>query len=135
MSEINFIEMIRVAREDKEHLSFIDLPENTPVTVRIEKVVRKTNVKGSNGRNHKAVDFLKFKDKDKLLWLSLGKLKMLSSILGKNAADWIGKDVVLVADPTVKMAGVAVGGIVIKRSERSERSEDDTTGTGKQATA
>lgn len=117
MSDLTFIGMIRAAREEKEYLSFIDLPEGSRVTVKIEKVVRKTNVTSSGGRKTKVVDFLKFEGKDKLLWLSLGKLKSLSKILGKDVAKWPGKEIVLFADPSVKMSGVAIGGLVIEEAK------------------
>jgi len=118
MNDVSYVEMVRAAREDKEYLSFIDLPEGSRATVKIEAVIRKKNVKSTGGRKTKVVDFLKFEGKEKLLWLSLGKLKSLASILGKDAAQWVGKEIVLFADPSVKMAGIAVGGIVIEPKRR-----------------
>jgi len=119
-NEPSFVDMIRIAREGKEYLSFIDLPEGTRATVTIEKIIRKTNVKSAGGRTVKVVDFIQFKGKEKLLWLSLGKLKSRKTILGSNAADWKGKDIVLFADPSVKMSGSVVGGLVIEPCPKSK---------------
>ena len=114
MSEIDYQEMIRAARADKEYLSYIDFKPNSKHTLTIENVVRKTNVVGIGGKTHKVVDLIKFKGTEKMLWLSLGKLKSLGDILGKNASDWIGQKITLWADPNVKMRGQVVGGIVIE---------------------
>ena len=113
MSEPDFHEMIRVAREGKEYLSYIDLPPGSKVKVKIEAVIRKRDVVSTGGRKQKVVDFLKFEGKDKLLWLSLGKLKTLGKVLGRDAKEWVGKEITLYADPSVKMSGVEVGGLVI----------------------
>ena len=114
--EPSFFEMIQVARANKEYLSFIDLPPGTKAKVKIEKVIRKKDVVSIGGRKEKVVDFLKFEGKDKLLWLSLGKLKSLRDILGTNVKDWIGKEIILFADPAVRMKGVEVGGLVILKA-------------------
>jgi len=118
MSEINYREMIKVARQDKEYLSFIDLAANTSQTVTIEKLIKKTNVVSVGGRVEKVVYLLKLKGTEKMLWLSLGKLKALGEILGEDTKTWIGKQIVLFADPNVKMKGQTVGGLVIKDVNR-----------------
>ena len=117
MSEINYREMIKVAREDKEYLSFIDLEPNTSQTVTIEKLIKKTNVVSVGGRVEKVVYLLKFKGTEKMLWLSLGKLKALGEILGQDTKQWAGKQIALYADSTVRMKGQTVGGLVIKEAK------------------
>lgn len=119
MDDPNFQEMIRAARASKEYLSFIDLEPGARQTVTIEKVIRKTNVKAVGGRTEKVVDFLKLKGTEKLLWLSLGKLKSLANILGRDASKWAGRKIVLFADPSVKMKGEEVGGLVIEKESSS----------------
>lgn len=117
MSEINYREMIKVARENKEYLSFIDLEPNTSQKVTIEKLIKKTNVVSVGGRVEKVVYLLKFKGTEKLLWLSLGKLKALGEILGQDTKQWAGKQIALYADSTVRMKGQTVGGLVIKEAK------------------
>ena len=114
MDDVTYQEMIRAARANKEYLSFIDLEPGARQTVVIEKVIRKTNVKAIGGRTEKVVDFLQLKGTEKLLWLSLGKLRSLANILGRDASKWAGQKIVLFADPSVKMKGEVVGGLVIE---------------------
>ena len=117
MDEINYQDMIRAARADKEYLSYIDFDPNSKKVLVIESVIRKTNVVGIGGKTHKVVDLIKLKGTDKMLWLSLGKLKRLGEILGKDASKWVGQKIKLWADPSVKMRGQVVGGIVIEEAK------------------
>lgn len=114
MSEINYIDMIRSARAEAEYLSYIDFEPGKTYTVKIEKVTHKANAKTAFGKTEKNVYFLKFENTGKQLWLSLGKLKRLGEILGRDVAKWVGKSIALHADPSVKFKGEAVGGLVIK---------------------
>ena len=114
MDDLTYQEMIRAARANKEYLSFIDLEPGARQVVTIEKVIRKTNVKAIGGRTEKVVDFIQLKGTEKLLWLSLGKLRSLATILGRDASKWVGQKIVIYADPTVKMKGEVVGGLVIE---------------------
>ena len=116
MSEISYREIVKTLRENKEYLSFIDLAANTSQTVTIERLIKKTNVVSVGGRVEKVVYLLKLKGTDKMLWLSLGKLKALGEILGEDTKTWIGKQIVLFADPNVKMKGQTVGGLVIREA-------------------
>ena len=114
MDDVTYQEMIRAARANKEYLSFIDLEPGARQVVTIEKGIRKTNVKAIGGRTEKVVDFIQLKGTEKLLWLSLGKLRSLATILGRDASKWVGQKIVIYADPTVKMKGEVVGGLVIE---------------------
>ena len=117
MSDISYREMIKVARANKEYLSYIDIESGKSQTVTIEKLIKKNNVVSVGGRVEKVVYLLAIKNSDKLLWLSLGKLKALGEILGEDTKTWIGKQIVLFADPNVKMKGQTVGGLVIKEAK------------------
>ena len=117
MTQISYREIVKTLRENKEYLSFIDLAANTSQTVTIERLIKKTNVVSVGGRVEKVVYLLKLKGTDKMLWLSLGKLKALGEILGEDTKTWIGKQIVLFADPNVKMKGQTVGGLVIREAQ------------------
>ena len=118
MSEISYREIVKTLRENKEYLSFIDIESGKSQTVTIEKLIKKTNVVSVGGRVEKVVYLLKLKGSEKLLWLSLGKLKALGEILGEDTKTWIGKQISLYADPTVKMKGQTVGGLIIKEAKQ-----------------
>ena len=115
--DVDFQDMIRAARANKEYLSYIDFEPNSRHTLTIERVIRKRDVVGIGAIKHKVVDLVKFRGTEKMLWLSLGKLKKLGEVLGRDASKWPGKKIKLWADPSVKMRGQVVGGIVIERAE------------------
>ena len=117
MSEINYIDMIRSARAEAEYLSYIDFEPGKTYTVKIEKVTHKANAKTAFGKTEKNVYFLKFEKTEKQLWLSLGKLKRLGEILGRDVAKWVGRTIALHADPNIKFKGEVVGGLVVKAAE------------------
>ena len=112
--EINFIEMIRAARAGAEYLSYIDFEPGKTYKLKIEKVIHKAAAKSSFGKVEKNVYFLKFEKTEKQLWLSLGKLKRLGEILGRDVSKWQGQTIALVADSKVRFKGEEVGGLVIK---------------------
>lgn len=112
--EINYQDMIRSARANAEYLSYIDFEPSKSYKLKIEKVIHKSEVKSMMGRTEKNVYFLKFEKTEKLLWLSLGKLKTLGLILGRDVKEWEGKTITIFADPSVRMKGDVVGGLVIK---------------------
>lgn len=105
--------MVRELRQDSPHLSFWDFEPGQRVTAKIEAVERETNVATPRGRIP-VVYLLRFEGKTKRLWLSTGKVKTLKGLLGNDASKWKGQSVTLFADPTVKMKGEPVGGIVIE---------------------
>lgn len=108
--------MVRELRQNSPHLSYWDLEPGQRVTVKIKAVERQTNVATPRGKEP-VVYFLRFDGAKKLLWLTTGKIKTLKTILGNDASKWSGQSVTLFADPTVKMKGVEVGGIVIEKGK------------------
>lgn len=56
---------------------------------------------------------------NKALIISKGKRKALVALFGEYK-NWIGKDIKIVADPTVKFKGKIVGGLVIQKSTQQQ---------------
>lgn len=117
VDEISYQDMVRAARANKEHLSYIDMEPGTRRTVIIQSVIKQKNVKSSKGRTEKEVHFLKLQGTEKLLWLSIGKLKSLADAIGRDASKWPGQKIVLFADPSVTFGRDVVGGIVIEAAK------------------
>jgi len=115
--EKEFYEALRKMRAHKEHLGFDDFVPGYTATVEIEKVFKKKNVPSFKGTIQPEVIFLRFKGKDKILWITETKLKTLGSLLGKDWNAWAGKKISIFADPDVKRGKYTVGGLVIKAAE------------------
>lgn len=84
---------------------------------KLKKHSLKKNVIGVGGSTHPEVLFLKFKGKDKVLWMNEKKLHAIGEILGKNLSSWVGKKIEILADPTVKVRGRVTGGLVIQEAK------------------
>lgn len=87
------------------------------VPAEIEEVLLYDEVVFDGGRKEKNVPTVRFKGKQKQLVLrTSANRKTLVRLFGSDTRQWIGKTVRLFHDPTVKMAGKAVGGIRIRES-------------------
>jgi hypothetical protein len=68
-----------------------------------------------NGRKlGKKMLCLRFEGKKKVLRLNSGNLRIIQRNIGNVTKDWVGKEINLYADPTVKFGGKEVGGIKIR---------------------
>jgi len=98
-------------------LSSLDLPRDKDTIVRIEKYLTRAEVEfvQTGGRKSKKTDYgsIKFYGATKELGLGATLVKTLATLFGspaKSKGQWIA----LYVDPTVKVGGVAVGGVRIR---------------------
>lgn len=75
------------------------------VNLRIEDVLKEQNVKGQDGRTEKVVYSLKFEGREKRLWLNATNRKTLARSYGSKCEGWIGQEINVYVDYSVKAIG------------------------------
>jgi hypothetical protein len=101
-------------KKDSPWLASEDILGLGDVKVTIENVFRHVDVEFEAGRKEKTVYSIKFKGSPKQLVVNSTNRKALVAKFGVNVKDWVGKQVLLYVDPTVRLMGKIVNGVRIK---------------------
>jgi hypothetical protein len=95
-----------------------DLPHDKDVTLVIESVVRRDNVKFQGGRAKEIMLSLKFQGVQRELGLNATNRKVLCALYGSRCADWFGKAVKLFVQQDVRRPDGSTGPAVRLRAQR-----------------
>ena len=106
------------AFDDGRFINYSTLCGLGEVKVKITEVIALSpDFKFENGRKlGKKMLCLRFEKTPKVLRLNSGNLRKVQRLLGNTTKDWPNQTITLFADPSVKFAGKAVGGIVVKEN-------------------
>lgn len=107
---------------DSVWLTNEDIPHDRDVTVTIESVVLRRNVKFQGGRTKDVSLSLKFVGKQRELALNATNRKVLVALFGASTGEWFGKSIALFVEADVRRPDGTRGPAVRIRAKRVETS-------------